>query len=77
MIPFIAQANNQNDSESEEMEEDSEDIESMADFPLDQKVTSRLMRIPDLCYLIFDLCDDNSLVRLSMICTFNHRQLIS
>ena len=77
MIPFIAQPNNQIDSESEEMEEDSDDIESLADFPIDQKVTSRLMKIPDLCYLIFDLCDDNSLVRLSMTCTFNRRQLIN
>lgn len=35
------------------------------------------MRVPDLCYLIFDLCDDGTLVRLAMTCSFNRRQLVS
>ena len=59
------------------MDVDSDEIESLADFPLGQKGTSRLMRVPDLCYLIFDLCDDSSLLRLSMTCTLNRQQLVS
>ena len=35
-----------------------------------------LMRVPDLCYLIYDICDDATLLRLSMTCKFNRRQLL-
>lgn len=35
------------------------------------------MRVPDLCYLVYDYCDSGSLHKLSMTCKFQQRQLLS
>ena len=45
------------------------DIESLSDYPMERpmkKIT--MMHVPDLCYLMFDICDDGTLLKLSMTC---------
>jgi len=34
------------------------------------------MRIPDLCYLVFDYCDNETLRKLSMTCHLHKKQLL-
>ena len=58
-------------------DDDDDDLESLEDYPLDRTKhearTFSMMRVPDLCYLVYDLCDDGSLLKLSMTCHYNRR----
>ena len=61
-------------------DDDDDDLESLEDYPLDRNKHEwkfSMMRVPDLCYLVYDLCDDSSLLKLSMPCHYNRRQLMS
>ena len=34
------------------------------------KQVAKVMRVPDLCYLVYDYCDAGSLHKLAMTCKF-------
>jgi len=81
VAPILQQQQIDRDVEVGRDSGDESDIMSIEDYPTEQirllKQCVRVMRVPDLCYLIYDYCDDGTMHRLSMTCKFQRKQLLS